>query len=282
MVATVPFLAVGLAAGAAWAPPRFILIAAVLVLPTLAAEKLVLQYPPAVFGHNVLLDASFEFPLVLNLLPTYILSKYNPALVNAQLGLIWVIVAAAVVAALQFGSRSFAPRRALAGLLAGVLLVAAAAVAAERVGPGLLGQAEFKPGALNINIVPAKYHHLPSRPLASPAGAVGIDRGVTPGLFVWGQYLTLPSGRYRLTADISTLYHGPETVAWMDVTRDMARVVLAKRKVEGPEAIRPVSLDFVLPVGAKKVECRIGATGRAALKLKTLTLTRLAGGGRAE
>lgn len=282
LVAAVPFLAVGLSAGAAWAPPRFFLIAAVLALPTLAAEMLVLRYPSAIYGHNVLLDASFEFPLVLNLLPTYILSKGNPAEVNAYLGLIWVILAAIVVVALQFGSRSFAPRRALAGLIAGVLLVTAAAVAAERVGPGLLGQAEFKHGELNMDIVPAKYHHLPSRPLASPAGAVEIARGVVPTLFVWGQYLTLPSGRYRVTADISTFYHGPETVAWMDVTRDMGRVELAERKVEGPEATRPVSLDFVLPVGGKKVELRIGTTGRAALKLRALTLTRLAGGGRAE
>ena len=69
LVAAVPFMALGLAAGAAWAPPRFLLVAAVLVLPTLAAEKLVLQYPPAVYGHNVLLDASFEFPWCLTSCP---------------------------------------------------------------------------------------------------------------------------------------------------------------------------------------------------------------------
>ena len=192
---------------------------------------------------------------MLNLLPTYILSKYNPALVNAQLGLIWVIVAVAAVAALQFGTRSFAPRRALIGLTAGVLLVTAAVFAAERVGPGILGQAELKPGALKMDIVPAKFHHPPARPLASPAGAVQTARGVSPALFLWGQYLTLPAGVLPCGGGYlhSLSWTGDGGLDGCDPGQ--GPVELAKREMEGSEAIRPVGLEFVLPVGARRWRC---------------------------
>jgi hypothetical protein len=281
LVAAIPFLAMGLAAGVVWAPPRFKAALVVMLPPTLAAGVLVFLYAPAVYGHNVLLDASFDFPLVLNLLPTYILTKYKAAPMNAQLGLIWMIVAVATVLALQFGKRSFAPRRSLAGLAASFLLLFAATIGAEQLGPGLLGQAHLSPGPIELNLSPLKYGHPPARVLSDSGDAVAVDRGVAPALFFWGQYLDLPAGRYRFTVVLSSPYHGPEAVAWMDVVGDLGRKELARRKVDGSETTKALSLDFVLPLGGKKIEGRIGTTGRSSLKVEAASITRLTGDGHA-
>lgn len=80
LVAAVPFLAVGLAAGAHWGPPRFLLFVAVLGAASLAASFWVMHYPSAVYGHKVVLGSGLQFPLIDNLLPAFIFNDQAPRL----------------------------------------------------------------------------------------------------------------------------------------------------------------------------------------------------------
>lgn len=300
LVAAVPFLALGLAAGAAWAPPRFLVFLAPLALASAGAAWLVLQAPSAVYGHRVVLDAFHQFPLVGNLLPDYLLQHKTPA-VNAALAAVWCGLGLTAVLAMQLGGRSFAPRRCLAGLLAAMLLVLAAGATADGLGPGIsadpgpdqviaawrraaargrggprlvLGPGTAPP-EVYLDLPPVRYRHPPAKPVPEGGGAIAAPAGIKPALIVWGQYLDLPPGRYRLTARLATPYRGQEPVAWLDAAHDLGRRVPARLEVSGRDAQAAVRLEFSLSEPAAKLECRLGTTGLAPLTVLSMRLARL-------
>ncbi|RJX35232.1 MAG: hypothetical protein C4525_04800 [Desulfarculus sp.] len=300
LVAAVPFLALGMAAGARWAPRRFMLVTVMLAVLTVAAAAFVMHYPSAVYGHSVVLGQGLQFPLVENLLPAYIFAHQQPAL-NAQLGLIWLCVAGVVVLALQVDGQRFSPISALICLLGAFLVVAGAATAADRIGPGLTAyrnpahrialweRARVFPGEgpswrvgpagpqpqealLELSLPPARYSRFPAKPVSEGAEAVTVPPLAAPKLFLWGQYLNLPPGRYQVTARLSGPYRGPQLVAWLDVSLDKGRQVLTRSQVSGQQLGKPLVLEFDLPRGARHLEVRVGTTGRDRLVLHSLSI----------
>ncbi|MEW5914633.1 MAG: hypothetical protein AB1814_18915 [Thermodesulfobacteriota bacterium] len=300
LVAAVPFLALGMAAGARWAPRRFMLVTVMLAVLTAAAAALVMHHPSAVYGHKVVLGQGLQFPLVENLLPAYVFANQQPA-VNAQLGLIWLCLAGVVVLALQIDGQRFAPVSALICLLAAFLMVAGAAIAADRVGPGLtaynnpahritlwerarifpgqgmswrLGPAGPQPqqALLELSLPPARYARPPAKPVRAGSSEVEVPALPAPKLFLWGQYLNLPPGRYQVFARLSSPYRGPQPVAWLDASQDKGRQVLTRSQVSGQELGKPVVLDFDLPQGARQFEVRLGTTGKYRLVLHSLSI----------
>lgn len=299
LVAAVPFLALGLAAGAHWAPRRFLLVTAVLAALSAASAAFVLLHPAAVYGHKVALGQGLQFPLLDSLLPAYILQPQQAG-ANAHLALIWMCLAGVAVLALQVGGQRFAPGTSLVCLLAVFVLVAGAAAAADRVGvgltgyqypaqrlalwqrarlipsgglPWLTGPADTRPAALlELSLPPARYARPPARPLAGEPGAVEVPAGAGPKLFIWGQYLDLPPGRYQAGFALSSPYQGPEEVAWLEVSQDSGRKVLIRYQVSGSQLTRPLDLEFHLPAGARRVELRLGTTGKDRLVVRGLSL----------
>ncbi len=301
LVAAMPFLAVGLAAGAHWAPRRFMLTTLVLALVSGAAAAFVLLNPPAVYGHKIVLGSGLQFPLIDNLLPAYIFHP-EAAAANANLALLWMWVAALAVLALQIDGERFAPWSSLAILLTVFLAVSAAAVIADRIGPGMSAQAHTgtrltlwqrvhslpeggpswrawgdlpKKDLLRLELPPYKFARPPAAPSRDNPSQLEIPQGVKPGLFLWGQYLRLPPGSYRATADLSSAYRGNEQVAWLEVSQDHGQKVLAKRTLSGEDIQSPVSLPFQLKRAAHNLEIRVGTTGKAALRLGGMSLTRV-------
>ncbi len=302
MVAAVPFLAVGLAAGAHWGPPRFMLFVAVLGTASLAASLWVLHYPSAVYGHKIVLGSGLQFPLIDNLLPAYIFNYQTPE-ANASLGRIWMVLAGAALVAMNLGAQRYAPGRGLAGLVLALLLVAGAGITADRIGPGVLtyanpaqrvvlwnrlsdlppggrawhlGEAGVRPTALmELPLPPVRYQHGAAQTDPQDPKALGIAAGVKPQLFVWGQYLALPPGRYRATARLASPYEGPEQAAWLDLSENKGQRVILGRKLSGQDLAHPVSLKFTLARWATNLELRVGTTGLAPLKVLTMNITRL-------
>jgi hypothetical protein len=302
LMAAIPFLAVGLAAGARWAPRRFVLATLVLGVLTIASGLFVMEYPSAVYGHKVALGQNFQFPLVDNLLPAYI---FNPeqAGINSRLAAIWMCLAGVLVLALQIDGQRFAPKASLLGLIAVFLVINTAAIAADRLGPGITtygnpahrialwqrvnsfpqggfswqGGSGLAPGKalLELPIKPSLYSRLPARPLAHSPGAVETPAGAKHGLFIWGEYLTLPPGRYRASARLSSPYQGSQQVAWLDVSKEQGRAVLARLDVSGSQLDQPLSLEFQLEQKTPQVEIRLGTTGKARLVVQRMALTRL-------
>jgi hypothetical protein len=302
LVAAVPFLAVGLAAGARWGPPRYMVFVAVLGLASLAASAWVLHFPSAVYGHKVVLGSSLQFPLIDNLLPAFIYNYQTPQ-VNNGLALVWMWLAVAALLAMQLGYQRYSPFRGLAGLCLAFALVAAAGVAADKIGPGVLafdnpaqrivlwkrlsslpldgpswhqGPHRLQPSALMVlPLAPARYLHGDAKAAPDSKEAVSIAAGVPSQLFVWGQYLVLPPGRYRATARLASPYHGPDQVAWLDLSQDKGQRVIEKRELSGADLSRPVSLEFSLHRWTANLELRVGTSGLAPLRVESMAITRL-------
>ncbi|MCB2190866.1 MAG: hypothetical protein KQI62_04830 [Deltaproteobacteria bacterium] len=302
LVAAVPFLAVGLAAGAHWGPPRYLLYVAVLGVLSLAASLWVMHYPSAVYGHKVVLGSGLQFPLIDNLLPAFIFN-YKVPQENAQLALIWMLLALAAVVAMNLGNQRFGPGRALAGLVLAMLLVAGSGVAADHIGQGVLnyrnpaqrvvlwnrlsdmpsggaiwrlGAPDVEPKALmELPLPPARYQHGPVKTAPEDPQALDIPAGIKPGLYVWGQYLALPPGRYQATAIIHSPYAGPEQVAWVDLSENKGQSTLMTRRLSGQELKQAVSLEFSLKRWATNLEFRVGTTGLASLRVLSMNITRL-------
>ncbi len=303
LVAAAPFLAVGLAAGLRWGPPRFGVFLAVLGLASLAAAAWVMHHPPAVYGHKVVLGNGLQFPLIENLLPSFIYNYQSPAM-NSDLALVWMWLALFALVAMELGSQVYSPPRALMGLCLALVLVAGTGALADRIGHGVLylsnpsqrvvlwnrlsdlpsggpelrlGSGQARPEVLmELSLPPARYlrgvgKHTPGAPQA-----VDISAGTKPELMVWGQYLALPPGRYRATALITSTYDGPEPAAWLDLSQDRGQKIIAKRELTGRELGRPVSLEFSLSRWATNLEFRLGTSGLAPLRVESMSITRLA------
>lgn len=299
LVVAIPFLALGLAAGLAWAPARFGLVAAFLACLTLLADSHVWRHPASVYGHKVQLGGTFMFPIVENWLPTFLLLDKTPA-VNASLALVWMLAAGAVVLVLQLGQRQPTPRGALALTALTFVLVTGAATAADLVGPSLRGEWQShnvlrswqrlaglepawgvwpdlgpeRPRPPRLNLPPRRYRHGPVKLTPQMPDAVTIPPGQQPFLVLWGQYLDLPAGRYRLTTRLDSQAQGSEPVAEIDVAHDLGRTVVTRRLVTGAQAGQPVVLDFSLERPASKLECRLSTKGASGLVIERMYLER--------
>lgn len=302
LVAAVPFLAVGLAAGAHWGPPRYMLFVVVLGALSLAASAWVMHYPSAVYGHKVVLGSGLQFPLIDNLLPAFIFNYKVPE-VNADLARIWMFLALVALVAMNLGNQRYGPSRSLAGMLLAMLLLGGAGVAADRIGAGVLnysnpaqrvvlwnrlsdlprggavwrvGAAGVEPKALmELPLPPARYQHGTAKTAPNDPLALDIPAGGKPGLFVWGQYLALPPGRYRAAAVLSSPYAGPEQVGWLDLSENKGQSTLMSRKLTGEELSQPVGLEFELKRWATNLEFRVGSTGLAPFRVRAMSITRL-------
>lgn len=303
LVAAVPFLAVGLAAGAHWGPPRYLLFVMVLGALSLAASLWVMHYPSAVYGHKVVLGSGLQFPLIDNLLPAFIFNYKAPRM-NAELACVWMLLALPALVAMNMGNQRFSPVRSLAGMVLALLLVAGAGVAADRIGAGVLnyrnpsqrvvlwnrlsdlpqgggawrlGDDAVEPKALmELPLPPSRYQHGAAKTAPDDPQALDIPAGTKPELFVWGQYLAVPPGRYRATAILSSPYAGAEQVAWLDLSENKGQSILMGRKLSGEQLGRPVSLEFTLTRWATNLEFRVGTTGLAPLRVRSMNITRLA------
>lgn len=302
LVAAVPFLALGLAAGWRWGALRFRLAVLVLGTASLLSAAKVFIYPSAVYGHRVVLDTDFQFPLLSDLLPTYLLPLHSHT-TNFALGAVWMAAALLLVTALLLGPRRPSPRGTLAGLVAAMLLCAGFAVAADGIsGRGLaatvpsqtlslwrrlaslpagggrwlvVGTEKTLGRALAMDLSPARYRHPPAKPISDHERGVQVPAGGPAKLVVWGQYLNLPAGRYRLVVRLASPYRGAEPLAWLDVSADTGRRVLVQRRVNGAELRKPLVLEFDLPAPARRVECRVGTTGRVPFMVEDMRLERL-------
>ena len=172
----------------------------------------VLLYPAGVYGHEVKLGAYFQFPLIENLLPTFIVAKSAP--VNAHIALIWMIWAGLMVLMLQGKPSGFAPGRAALSLLAGLVLFYGAAMAAEAAGPGLLAprskehvlkawtrearlgaspyrwQATGQPPKRVLELSPVRYRHGKVKLLGDPPSAIMAPAQLGAFLPIWASTST--------------------------------------------------------------------------------------------
>ncbi|MFZ5584307.1 MAG: hypothetical protein ACOZHQ_00090, partial [Thermodesulfobacteriota bacterium] len=301
LVAALPWLALGLAAGLAWGPPRLKLAVLVLAFPSLAGSLYVLAYPPSVYGHSAALQAWLDFPLLTAWLPTWVLAGPAQAAANAALAALWLALALGLVLCWQFGRRRQAPNRALAWLAGGALAVAAAATTAQTLGPGLAGQGgaeqtlalwrrlaaveggavRLRPddpagraalaGLLSLDLPPRRHARPPARPLKDAPG-VSAPAGAA-GLLVCCQYLNLPPGRYQAVFDlVAEPGPGPGPIAVADAAMGGGQAVLARAEAAGPGLLL---LSFGLAAPATGVEFRLTAGGQSALTVAGLRLTRL-------
>ncbi|MCF8041990.1 MAG: hypothetical protein K9L19_05005, partial [Desulfarculaceae bacterium] len=139
-----------------------------------------------------------------------------------------------------------------------------------------MGDDAVEPKALmKLPLPPARYQHGASKTAPDDPQALDIPAGNKPDLFVWGQYLALPPGRYRATASLSSPYAGPEQVAWLDLSENKGQSTLLGRKLSGEQLNQPVSLEFGLHRWATNLEFRIGSTGLAPLRVLSMSITRL-------
>ncbi|MCB2225966.1 MAG: hypothetical protein KQH53_04745 [Desulfarculaceae bacterium] len=302
LVAAVPFLAVGLAAGLRWGPPRYGVFTAVLGLASLGASFWVMRFPSAVYGHKVVLGSGLQFPLIENLLPAFIYN-YTAPQVNADLALVWAFVALAALVAMQLGNQVYGPSRALAGLCLAFVLVGGAGALADRIGDGVLnlsnpaqrvvlwnrlsdlppgggslhlGTSGVEPSALmELPLPPARYQHGAAKTAPGSKEALEIPAGVKPGLYVWGQYLALPPGRYRAVALIKSPYQGPEQAAWLDLSQDKGQRIMTGIKLTGAELGKPAAIEFSLKRWATNLEFRVGSTGIAPLRVESMAIVRV-------
>ncbi|MCF8034615.1 MAG: hypothetical protein K9K66_16300 [Desulfarculaceae bacterium] len=300
LLAAMPFLAVGLAAGAHWGPPRYGVFVAVLGLASLAASAWVLGHPSAVYGHAVVLGSGMQFPVIDNLLPAFIFNDAAPQ-VNTNLALVWSWLALVALVAMQFGSQVYGPPRALAGLCLAFVLVAGAGVIAGQVGAGVLdpnepahrvarwsrlaalpaggpglhlGSDKVQPSSFAVlPLPPGRYLEGSGKPTAKPTAAIPADG--RRRIWVWGQYLALPPGRYQGSATIASPSRGTGTIAWLDISQDKGRQVIARRDLTGQDLQGPISLEFDLPQGSPNLEFRVGSLGLAPLEVEAMTITRM-------
>ena len=299
LVALIPFLALGLAAGIQWGWPNLKFSGVLLALLAYFSLMHVMLHPAGVYGHDIKLGVYFQFPLIENLLPSFIVGK--SAAVNARIALVWMLWAALMVLLLQRGGRAFKPGKAALGLLAGLALFMAAAISAEAMGPGLvqgrsteqilrewtrqdrMGPAVFSWQASGravksgLDLSPVRYRHgkvlLMGDPGKPPSG---IKTMAEQGAFlpIWGQYLTLPPGDYQVEVELRSSLKGPVFVAGMDVAADQGRQVLAKTKISGDQANGTIRLPFKLRQTARQLECRLGVTGKADVSILAMRIIR--------
>ena len=207
------FLGVGLAAGAHWGPPRYLLFSAVLGALTLAASLWVMHHPSVVYGHTVVLGSGLQFPLLDNLLPAFIFN-YKAPRVNADLARVWMLLALAALVAMNLGNQRFNPSRSLAGPGAGHAPGGRSrggrrphrSGSAQLRQPGQrvvlwnklsdlppggaswrLGADILRPKALmELPLPPARYHNGAAKTALDDSQVLDIPAGIKPGLFVWG------------------------------------------------------------------------------------------------
>jgi hypothetical protein len=304
LVSIMPFLALGLAAGLRWGPPRLWICLIVLGFVTVAADAAVWHDLAGAYGdwkgRRLILSQYFLFPLADGLLPAF-LRPLRDAGTNYNLAILWMAMIGAAVLVLQWGRRRFFPGRSAACLALTMVLICTAAAAGEALGTGLnvalgnkqklvLWQRVAKiqgekwiwpslPSAgrlrdpLNMDLPPARFRHDPARRLKDSPTAVLVAPSEKPGLVIWGQYLTLPPGRYQLEVRMSTPYPGLAQVAWADVTVNGGKEILARQDISGRTARSPVMVEFELPRKAMGFEARVGVTGWSQVVIKSMRLS---------
>jgi hypothetical protein len=217
--------------------------------------------------------------------------------------MLWMLVVWATILTLQWGKRRFFPERSAACLALTIVLICTAATVGETLGTGLSDGLNNKqklvlwqrmaqiqggkwvwpslPGVgltqepLNIDLPPDLFRRDPARRLKDSPPAVFVDPSEKPGLVIWGQYLTLPPGRYRLEIRMSTPYPGLAQVAWADVSINQGKEVLARRDISGRAARSPVMVEFELPRKGVGFEARVGVTGWARVVIQSMHLSYL-------
>ncbi len=294
LVPLAPLLALGLAAGLAWGGRRFAVGAAFLGLLSLLPAAYVWRYAPSVYGHRVVLDSQAPFAALKAFLPTWIAGHASHAQNAALAGLALAVVLCLVLWLCRGGSRP-APRAAAAWLAAGLLLAGAWAAAAQALGPGVLRVAgsdqrlaqwralagfsscsgvwsPLGPGpcrALRLALPPGRNAHPPARRL--PDGGALAPAGMKAGLFVWGQYLNLPAGRYRAAARLAG---GPDAAGWLEASAEGGRRLLGRLDFSAPPPSGREVLAFAAAGPAPGAELRVGSAGQGALAVKGLVLQR--------
>lgn len=292
LVPLAPLLALGLAAGLAWGGRRFWLAAAFLACLSLPPALHVWRFAPSVYGHRVVLDGGAPFAALKAFLPTWIAGHASPAQ-NAALA---VLAFAAVFGVVLWLCRGPArASRPAAGAAALLLLAGVWAALGQGLGPGVLTVAgpnqrlaqwralagltscsgafsPLGPGpcrALSLALPPERNVHPPGRRL--PGGGALAPAGAKAGLFVWGQYLNLPAGRYRAEFRLAG---GGDSAGWVEASADGGRRVLARLDFSVPPASGPAALAFADGRPLKGVELRTGSAGRGALAVEGIRLQR--------
>jgi hypothetical protein len=297
LVAAIPFLAVGLGAGIHLGPPRFRLVSMVLALAATASAVYVIIFPSGVYGHEIKLGNFFQFPILENLLPTYIVGK-TPAQ-NSLIAAVWTGFGVLVLLLLQTGSRKSAPGKEALFLAVVFLLAFLAGAFAESAGPGVLEgrgwrhilrewqresshgphrltwQATRQAPNRDLHINPVNFRHGAVKALGNPPSAVARPAGGKPELFIWGQYITLPPGRYKVVVELESSLEDQTVVADLDAAADLGRKVFGKILITGEMAQKPVSLEFASGSVINKVEFRLGTSAKADLVVKNIWLKRL-------
>ncbi len=132
----------------------------------------------------------------------------------------------------------------------------------------------WRPGRSDIKEPPADLYyeaeensHQPGQVVAEGKAwggkAVRVAGIRRPGMVIWGQYETLPPGRYRARFRLRREGKaGPQTAVKLDVAASAGRLILARRSLPasrlGPE-YREVELSFRLKRVTKQVEFRVKA-----------------------
>ena len=292
LLAAAPFLALGLAAGLAGAGPGFAVTALVLGVASLwvsgQALDQVRQVVGGVAGHAPFWQQSLVWPLQSALLPALVppgglrgaaLPLAEGEVIKAA---VWSLTALAGLAWLLLCKKK--PGRAVCalGMCGAFMLIILAAGAA---GPGYgnkvwqLSRAQKlnlwqrlnragdvsaprakKPAALTIRLDPAALAHAPAKPLEE--GKALIPAGDSSGPLLWGEYLDLPAGRYRVTALCRAGDNGQGPLAGLDVAARQGRLILAKAEVKGGQGPAKAGLEFALAEPLKQVEIRLYGAGR--------------------
>ena len=294
LLAAAPFLALGLGGGLARGGPGF--TAAVL---TLAGASLwaswqalgdVRQAVGTVAGHAPFLGQSLAWPLQTALFPSLVppggLRGASVALPGGEASktVVWSLVSLAGLVGLLLCKKR--PKQAgsalaLAAVFVLVLLAAGAAGAFSSDGAWRMSPAQKlnlwerlartgsrpavadKPGleALVIRLDPSALAHAPARPLKS--GEALIPARVPKGPLLWGRYLDLPAGRYRVEALCRAMDRGDGPLARLDVAARQGRLILAGAEIKsGQEDMVAMALDFELKEPLPRVEVRLGGAGR--------------------
>ena len=190
------------------------------------------------------------------------------------------------------------PEKAALGLLAGIALFFGAALAAEAVGPGLMEprsaqhvledwqrearmgpalltwQATQAPPRRELDLPPVRYRHGKLKLLGEPPTAIMAPAKQGAFLAIWGQYLTLPPGKYRVELLMQSGLTGPEVVADLDVAAEQGKALLAKTMISGRQTGGLITLPFTLERTVRQLECRLGVKGKADVTVSAMRIVR--------
>jgi len=115
--------------------------------------------------------------------------------------------------------------------------------------------------------------------IKAPELAVFYPASMGEGIVVYGPYIALPPGTYKVTFTIMVAERVEGHVATLEVTNNYGREVLAKRHVYGfelvPEEWSNVSITFHSPRLLTSTEFRVFASGFADLYVREVTVERL-------